>query len=499
MISQVNSMSNHISFARHDDSEALWSYWRRFESPWNVEKFLSASGRGSIADNATAISYCVKQASDLYRSASNSSLLARPILLFYGMMALLKALILGNSRIATTIRELDEIERTGHGVKLANWRKGKPWYIDQEEVVINEKGRGFFPFVEHRLNEGSHTDCFGLHISIKELLGLLPEIAGAFQDYYGEQPADDVTVSASFWPGALPTLQLRHSGSPVYSIEDFFSRFPGLTGFVKPQVSQGNSHMLHLIDSPKRIPGLFPLETGGFALVPKTKGYFFPRISVHYLLMYALSIIARYKIDLWGTLLEGRESGIGYVIFDFLDSSATQFPRLVLEKFTAHGVLDSKDKVDRSTSEAMDVLEDYFLSLSQIVEATDPDQRMATIQKVGRYREAAPLMRALLLNDPDPRARVAALRSGALWVWSREPNEDFEAVVACLQSEIAEVRAHAADRLSSCRDESAIPLLGKLLGDQSETSLGRVCEVARAAMSRIAAESGEDKARGLRH
>lgn len=488
-------MAGRVKLGGANPRAALWSYWRRFESQRNVEKFLSEAGRASAVQNAAAISYCVKQASDLYRSASDISLLARPILLFYGMVALLKVIALGHPDHPASSSDIDKVERTGHGLKLAEWLPGSPWAVDLEKITVNRDGRGFFPFIEQRLSSGAFNECHGLQITVQELLGCVPEIADSYFDYYGRHPAGEPIISAQVFSGGFLHLVLRYSGPPIASEEDFFSRFPNLKGFVAPpsRYPYDGDGLLTPERNPKEIPGLVPRPGGGLTLVPPAQGYFFNRISVQYLLMYALSILARYKLDQWGALLEGRETGIGYLLYDFMDQSLGMFPLLVLERLMGVQVEDSQETdphgiLLRPAEEIYRELghfEEYEKLRRCVVESNDREQRIDAVKGLSRFGESAALLRDLIQNDPDPPVRLAALMSPNLWVSSR--GEDTDAVLTCLRSDSTEVRAHAARRLGDCRDPEVSSLLRELQSDIAETSLGRVCDVARDAARRIMA------------
>jgi hypothetical protein len=475
-----------------DPSSALWSYWRRFESPRNVEDLLARRGHTTIVGNASSISFCVKQASDLYRSASNASLLTRPILLFYGMVALLKALALQESNPSTTSDELDSIERSGHGLKLVEWTASKPWSIEQEEVVVNKQGRGFFSFMEQRLNNGSQELPYGRTLTLRQLLACIPEVAQSYEDYFHEPSKVVASLRAQVYSGGFLRLNLNVP-EPLMSVGEFFAVLPNLRGYVEePDFSYGgtDSFVLTPVRDPRQIPGLLPASEGGFVLIPPLDDYMFSALSLHYLAMYALSIVSRYKVDKWGELLEGKQTGIGYLIQDFADSSVREFPRLVLEKFLRQVVVVRSSSslgspIDLTHRHYMDLqrFEDYQQLAARLASATRRTEKVDILRQMYRYGESASKMLDIIASESDPATITVALQSPTLQPSSS--SEAQQAIAGCLASRYPEVRAHAAKRLTETRDVTLIPLLEPMLEDMAQTSIGSVRSIAMKALASI--------------
>lgn len=205
-----------------------------------------------INRKAIELFYDVNQAKEYYKAARTTTELTLPVLLYYGMVSLGKALV------DSTFEFIDP-EKT-HGLTHESVRK------------ISLKPRGFFTRFHDTYNPDPAIYVRTLSFSIQELLSMIPDVQREYKMAYGEK-----------------------------------SR-------INPQVDIETNMSDHFI-----------LEKDGLNLA-------FPALTSHFLLMFLLSSLARYRPEEWGKIIEGKGSVEIYPIRKFLRVSARRFPNLIINE-----------------------------------------------------------------------------------------------------------------------------------------------------------------------
>ena len=110
----------------------------------------------------------------------------------------------------------------------------------------------------------------------------------------------------------------------TFSMQELFSMIPDVRReykIVYKEESRINPH----IDEETQMNDPFVLKKDGLNLV-------FPALTSHFLLMFLLSRLARYRPIEWGKMIEGERSDEIYLIRKFLKVSARRFPNLVINE-----------------------------------------------------------------------------------------------------------------------------------------------------------------------
>lgn len=91
----------------------IWSRLGYFENEHNAKEFLEKKNENltdeQLTDVAQSLSFSMQSAREYYQSATSVSLLTKPLLFFYGMVALSKALFIA--------KYMKKSPSTGHGLE----------------------------------------------------------------------------------------------------------------------------------------------------------------------------------------------------------------------------------------------------------------------------------------------------------------------------------------------------------------------------------------------
>ncbi|KEO81146.1 YaaC family protein [Tumebacillus flagellatus] len=315
----------------------LWDTFVYYENEQTTSEFLrrqyEAQGLESVSKwvyQATPkFIFSIKQAREYYRAAEACDILTKPLLLYYGMMALSKALI--------TSRTPDYPSTTSvlkHGLSTRKLKRDGYAFADDEVRVQKD---GIFQTLHQTLGG---PDFQPMHpFRMKELLGVIPELKHAYERLYGPAPVCPLDffqpestkkphwhVPRSFVSSARKTrdelLELlnRHGGEET---RFSFPEEPSETGLLRIEVD-GNptGHRLLLHDFSGR-PHLRLPHEGDLVL---------PEISVHFMVMFVLGMLCRYETERWGEMILTFSSHDTFLINEFLNVSMRKFPNLILDE-----------------------------------------------------------------------------------------------------------------------------------------------------------------------
>jgi hypothetical protein len=252
-----------------------------------------------------------------YKQAENSPLIIKPILLFYGLVHLIKACIL-------TINPLypENTSVLAHGVTTRK-RKKQNYQFFQDEIKFQKNG--LFPYMSETLFHMEQLE--GDKISMGDLLQMLPELDDLFVRLEGLKNFVRVEEQGDLF--IIPEKLLDHFHMSDNRLKDFLcTKFKNLFLFS----DEGLSYTMG--NSPFRIPSPLKYQLEGkFFTFPIHKQHFFhlPELLVHFLLLYNLSMIARYETEWWGELTKMMPTKDYPFINAFLDLTVEKGPFLIYQ------------------------------------------------------------------------------------------------------------------------------------------------------------------------
>jgi hypothetical protein len=355
-IRRGTTMSNSSPTTVFTDSplSEMWSHFGRFELVSRVRSEFGVS-----EESAEAIGDCVRQARALFRSAHDSPLLTRPILLYYGMVSLSKLFLLLDADHPLSMEEIESYEKDGHGLRLTDSEASTDYALEESVVHFptnNRKGgittpRGMFLQLADRVSPGAADAWIHHTLKFGDLLGYVPQLDDLVRDllkthrgYLGTFP--DMRWAANEGHQIL-LLRYFSPESEPRNLDEAVDRLAWISQSDYPVEADPIDNVgTHLGGYGIRYRETLPLPMATreeFAAVarvypPAIHGVRFESLLAEYVLLYALSIVARYKPHRWARILEGRESPLLPILERLMWVGERWWPNLVLNRLTGQEV-----------------------------------------------------------------------------------------------------------------------------------------------------------------
>lgn len=303
-----------------------WHNYSFFFSAENTQSFLKKCYQKQKIENAEQKSfencysfiYYLEHGQIYYEQAHKSPLLIQPVLLFYGFVHLIKACIL---TVDPSYPESTSV--LAHGVSTRK-RKKQNYHFFQDEVRFQKNG--LFPFMSEKLFHMEQLE--GDKAAMEDLLRGIPELSEMF--YMLEGKHSFVTVPNEGPSFFLPEVLLDNFHMTKNRFQDF------LGSKLSQQVSFPEGEKLSMLFEELPTSDISPikynLEDQSFGMpVHKTELWDFPELLLHYLLLYNLSMIARYETEWWSELTKMMPNRDYPFIKAFLNISHQKGPFLVFQ------------------------------------------------------------------------------------------------------------------------------------------------------------------------
>ncbi|WLR55128.1 YaaC family protein [Mesobacillus subterraneus] len=304
-----------------------WNSYTLFFSAEYSQSYLKKCYRKNNIDqpdiksfeNCYPFMYYLEHGKLYYEQAEKSPLTIQPILLFYGLVHLIKACIL-------TV-EPDYPETTSvlaHGVSTRK-RKKQQYSFTEDEVKFQKNG--LFSLMAEKMFHMKQLE--GEKATMGDVLELIPELSGIYSDLRGKQIFEVVTsVESGF---SLPKSIIDHFHMTENRFKEFFQSKSSIpVSFVDdPSLIRFEAN---LDDSLEPLPLKYNLEDLHYVL-PLNKGdlFLFPELLLHYLLLYNLGMIARYETEWWSELIKMMPNEDYPLIQSFLSSTMKKGPYLIYQ------------------------------------------------------------------------------------------------------------------------------------------------------------------------
>lgn len=302
-----------------------WKSYSSFFSAEYCQRYLKNSYQKHRIDhpeqksyeNGYAFLYYLEHGKIYYEQAGKAPLILKPILLFYGLVHLIKACIL---TVDPAYPETTVV--LAHGVSTRK-RKKQNYVFFQDEVKLQKNG--LFPFISEKLFHMKHLE--GEKVIMEELLQLIPELdelfalmtgAGTFKKLDQEEDyliiPEEILDSYHMTDNRFKDYLTAKLGESIAFSED-------LMGFsLQEDVLEAASPLKYNYE-------------GGFYALPAKKGSYvdFPELLIHYLLLYNLSMIARYETEWWSELSKMMPNSDYPFIDTFLQITMEKGPFLIYQ------------------------------------------------------------------------------------------------------------------------------------------------------------------------
>jgi hypothetical protein len=324
----------------------IWRYLRLFTHEAYVEDFIDD-------ENAKEqVISCLKQAEEIYSISKSASMLTKPILYYTGMQRLAKSLIfLKNPTVNQN--DLNHHGLTGGGISsdIENFLGSKIHVAEKgifkEFSKLTTKNRVLLKKTVYKKGDYHHDERWVIDCEITEFLKsrefkvgdlfkLIPEIL-ALLDYL--EVKNDLLIPCHFSVREHPDGRIDSLTSipKKLDLETLKRKFPELNEY---KVAGDDPYTLILTGEskdnllfPKRV---VQAETGELFLInADNDDLLVTDFNVHFLLMFLLSFIARYKSPLLREILEGNKKSENVALIEkFIETSETKFPKLILDEIS---------------------------------------------------------------------------------------------------------------------------------------------------------------------
>jgi hypothetical protein len=347
--------------------EAIWLRLRQLQSVTLTEKMIKERSeregvqldQATVRSKAEGVAYALRNAADYFHAREDRNVSQRVLNLYYGSLAFAFAEILAAPAGARTLGDLEESTKQGHGLYTVDGATD-----GLEHLVVGVIAGGFFPAWMRsmhmptealpqrrpRLSDDLAKVPSDTWITVERLFASIPEVADLFADIFDSPPRWIAPV------GDMEANMPRFGGVPpsrtYIKLVDEFGRltlddiaaFPGPISEISEVDARGDGRhfrvvvdhegkqfawdALHLHHSPfKRTALLLPI----LSAVNEYR-------AICVVLLYALSIIVRYRPSIWRRVQEGDLDHMRVLIEAFLAVVERVLPEQFLETVTGHRV-----------------------------------------------------------------------------------------------------------------------------------------------------------------
>jgi hypothetical protein len=301
-----------------------------------------------IERNASYFSYCIKQGKEYFTTAPQVSLLTRPLIIFYGMVSLAKAIVvLNNPKYVLQLKDRHSRSRQ-HGLGYLD-NESAHSFIENDEVILFEDG--IFPTIFQVF----YRDVpFHRKYTLKEIYGWIPEL---YHPYI--MMRNDIDFKPIFVRSGLVrrnnglSAEVKVSKMGRYTRENLFDVLCHFKNAFTIVAEDGKKIVLD---------GLFRRDEGNYQevkgeierflsryirfdiynqeyLLPQSDRYPLNCLIALYMILYLYSRACRYQPQKWGKILLGLETEEKWFIEKTLDLALRKFPNEVINYFSEKQVL----------------------------------------------------------------------------------------------------------------------------------------------------------------
>ncbi|WML50362.1 YaaC family protein [Neobacillus sp. PS3-34] len=271
-------------------------------------------------EKSYAFLYYLEHGQVYYEQAEKAPLILKPILIFYGLAHLIKACIL-------TIDPLypENTSVLAHGVS-ARKRKKQNYQFFHDEVKFQKNG--LFPFMGETMFHMKQLE--GEKATMEELLRLIPEMDELFGQI--ESQRNFIKVHKKENEFFIPKEILDQ----YHMTENRFIDFLSSKSEVPVSFLNKDERLLSFSVEgnlfKKLTPFKYNFEEKSFMFpLRKTNSFLYPELMVHYLLLYNLSMIARYETEWWSELNKMMPNRDYPFIYSFLQTAMKKTPFLIYQ------------------------------------------------------------------------------------------------------------------------------------------------------------------------
>ncbi|MFC4324348.1 YaaC family protein [Litchfieldia salsa] len=314
------------------DQKKIWQSFNALHSSDTTQQFLLRCYQDLNVDDADKKAfgncypfiYYLEHGQNYYQLANQATLSIKPVLLFYGMVQLLKACLL-----TVDPQYPESTSVLAHGVSTRK-RKKQSYEFFQDEVKIQKNG--LFTHFSERMFNVKYLE--GEKYTMETLLKKLPEMNNLFSLHYHSEVSTKIADHNHNFMFPLEMTDKFHMTARRF--EDFI--IDSIPAKLIPDNSSKETKNI-ILQQPNGGTAISPLSCSPILFHLYENSYYFPNereqvthfpeVMVHYLLLYNLSMISRYETEWWSELLHSYSSNDYPFIQQFLSLTSDKVPFLI--------------------------------------------------------------------------------------------------------------------------------------------------------------------------
>lgn len=304
-----------------------WSSISFFYSATSTENYLDTCYQQQFFSNSKALSlqnsksfiYYLEYAQSYYKQSLSSPFVIQPILLFYGYIQLLKAcLLVVDPHYPQTTALL------AHGVTT---RKKKKQHYSFWNDDLKVQKNGLYSYVSEKIFKLKQIE--GEKVMMKDLLSQIPELDEVLQFFDKPYSFTLSHISEHQYETSNKILDTTHMSADRLQtyLQQSFQQTVSIKEDKNHLLFERNKPFLYNYTQPFR----YNLHKDQFHLCPikETNCGALGEILIHYLLLYNLSMIARYETPWWLELTKNMPNEDFPLIQKFLQVASEKGPFLI--------------------------------------------------------------------------------------------------------------------------------------------------------------------------
>ncbi|MCX5155089.1 YaaC family protein [Streptomyces sp. NBC_00291] len=313
----------------------------------------------------------LEQSEQYFRAAEEVGYETRPVLAFYGLSQMGRAIAAATHTDRLT--DPEDWQLTGHGIRVPGISQATGGNIGT--LTIRDQGKGSFTHLARFLGSPS----LPAPVQLAELWDSIPEMKGRILSNSEHYPALEISEGSDRtredWGdhGSPRVLVLAGAPKELPSLGDFLKHYPTVWPLEGLQESTFLGSPRHGLDGQIYLNPLRRYATGGFTSLHGTRyrgrSIAFPALTgnslpMHPLLtwwaaLYALSMLARYEPATWATTVNVDTSKQAVSIEHLLDETLDAVPALALEVMNECPLSDHNKRQARSREEEKHKRKEY--------------------------------------------------------------------------------------------------------------------------------------------
>jgi hypothetical protein len=365
------SRSDHRFILAEEPIKAVWLRIRQLHSVTLAKKLIAARAQEAgtslteeeIDRKAEGVSYAARNAYEHFLAKDASPVSQRVLNLYYGSMAFASAEMLAAPVGSKTLEEIENHTKFGHGLYTID---GADTALGS--LVVGVILSGFFPAWMRSMGlttadvpqrkAREYADLAGMPsvswLTVESLFAHIPELADLFVEIFDSKPAwiaphyDALANNRGGMFGNQSPPSRTYGNfidiSGRLTREDL-AEFPGPLSEIAPMEAEGSGHQFRVAVDHPGVPvwwDALPLHRSPFvpaAIIKPIFGIMDQYRAMCVVLLYALSIIVRYRPSVWRRVQEGDLDQMRVLIEALLTTVERILPHEFLEKITGQRVI----------------------------------------------------------------------------------------------------------------------------------------------------------------